>query len=198
MSRPTDVGTYGEALYEKLTPLAYDDEAQDWALLLLCGAIGEMYQDTYELVRDTDEDGTDRPGWADLLDIDACPARYLPYLGQFVGARIPSGTDDAAARELVRTPAGQQRCRIASIEAAAKRHLTGTQTVYIAERVDGHAYWITVATITSETPDEAVTLADILSQKPGGILLDYFTTTAEFIDDLDGTIDALLGVIDGL
>lgn len=198
MSRPTDVGSYGESLYEQLLPLAWDDENQDWALLIFMGGFGAMVQDLSDLISDTDEDDTDRPGWANLLDVEVCPEKHLPYLAQFVGARVTPGAAEEDARNEVRTPIGQQRGTPAAIIAAAQRRLTDTKTVYFTERVDGNAYWMEVATLVSETPYEDLTRADILSQKPGGIRLDYFTTTDVYIDDLDGTIDALVGSIDGL
>lgn len=194
MPMPTDAGSVAERLYAALEPFAYADEENDWALLVYSGAAGQMRQQIHDLVADTE----DRPGWANLLDIDNCPADYLPYLAQFVGSRIPTGSSEATARDIVRTHSGFNRGTVSALEAAVAATLTDTQTVYISERVDDNAYWLTVATLTSETPDEAATLAAVLSQKPAGIKLDFFTTTSLYIDDLDGTIDGLSGTIDEL
>lgn len=198
MARPTDVGDFGELIYADLAPLAYADEDNDWALLKLMGAMGAMFEPIYTLTVDTDEDGTNRPGWAIALDVDQCPVASLPWLAQFVGARIPDGLDEETQRDLIRIPRGRSRGTRAAMEADVQRTLTGTKTVYIDERVDGNAWQLTVNTIDSETPDEVATLAAIIGQKPAGIVLTFEATTSAIIDSLDGTIDGLSGTIDSL
>lgn len=194
MPRPSDVGTYGEALYAKLEPLAYDDEANDWALLILCGAIGQMYQQLHDLTSES-EDG--RPGWADLMDVEACPYDYLHFLGYLVGIVIPKGSDETTARDYVRTPSGFKRGITAAIEAAAARTLTGTKTVTIIER-DEDPYNLTVITEPSETPDDDATYAAILAQKPAGLILNHYVVDDTIIDELEGIISDLGGTIDEL
>lgn len=193
MSRPTDAGSFGETLYTRLEPLTYDDENQEWALLVYCGAIGQMFQQLHDLTADTE----DRPGWSNLLDIEVCPADYLPFLGQFVGATIPTGSDETTARDIVRTHSGFQRGTRAALEAAVAATLTGTKTVRIIER-DEDPYYITVLTDPAETPDPDATLAAALTQKPGGLVLNHYLDASTIIDELEGSIDDLAGIIDDL
>lgn len=194
MSRPTDAGAIGEAIYAQLEPLAYDDENQGWALLILCGAIGRMLQPVDDLV----SDGEDFPGWSVLLDVARCPYAYLPYLAQFVGARIPVGTPEEEARNLVRTPSGFRRGTKESLIAAAQKNLTGNKTVKVVERTSS-AYALTVITRTAETPNPAITLQDILSQKPAGLVLTHIVSDLTIIDELGDDIDGLgSGDIDDL
>jgi hypothetical protein len=52
-------------------------------------------------------------------------------------------------------------------------HLTGSKTVVLQERFGGDAYALAVYTLDTETPNPTQTRADILTQKPGGIVLTY-------------------------
>lgn len=192
--RPNDVGSVGEHLYSQLAPLAYADEQVGWHLLIYCGALGRMRQTLHDLVTDKE----DRPGWADLLDVDRCPAQYLPYLAQIVGARIPVGTPENLARDIVRTPSGFKRGTREAMIAAAKPYLTHTKTVRFIERTGGHAYRFTVVTKPSETPDPAPVEKALLAQKPAGLIMTYIQEENTIIDELVGHIDAQVGHIDDL
>lgn len=180
MSRPA-VGTATETLYDALAPLAPDDEASDWPLLKLCSAICDpLLQPVDDVVRD-DEDGT-YAGWERVLDPDVAPEDYLVWLGQFVGVTVtPRGTDELAEDFILRAvtqikdEAGFRRGRPATIAAAARTTLTGTQTVYFIERPGNDAYKLTVATRDSETPDPVLTEKSVRAAKPAGIVLTYDT-----------------------
>ena len=93
--------TFAARLYDALAPLATQDSSNAWALLILCNAIGLMYQDVEDLVRDS----PDGPGWSSLLDLDRCPSWALDWLGQFAGVRIPFGLTDAQRRAWVASTA---------------------------------------------------------------------------------------------
>jgi hypothetical protein len=194
VTRPTDAGLAAEGLYEDVEPLTFADEENDWALLILLGGIGHMVQTLYDLVMDTD----DYPGWSSLLDVERCPFEFLGYLGQFVGVAIPVGTPEEEARQLVREHAGTSRGTPDSMTAAIEKTLTGTQTVNIVERSGDSAYQLLVRTLTAETPDSDATLAAIISQKPGGIILSYEVGDFTLIDELIGNINSQTGSTDGL
>lgn len=165
-----------EEIYARVAPLATDDAQYGWGMLTLCIALGLMRQPVATLVRDT-ADGD--PGWSIILDIDRCPTYALPWLAQCVGARIPTGTDDATARQIIRAEQSFTRGRPASIVATIQRTLTGTRTVYMTERADGDPYKLRVRTFDTETSSPAATQALIVAaQKPGGIVLDYGTVAA--------------------
>ncbi len=136
----TFAGTYLEQMSAWTTPA--NDPDGDHATFLT--ALAQTVEETFGLVMDQGDDPDAAswvPGWGSLLDVDACPAKYLPYLAQFVGAVIPVGTSPAHARAMIRSESGMQRGTAAAITAAATRNLTGTQSVVLQERTaaDGSA-----------------------------------------------------------
>jgi hypothetical protein len=169
---PADLApqSFAADLYDSLAPAASHDADYAWALLILCNAIGVMFQLVDDWVRDTQAG----PGWSPLLDLNRCPSDALGWLGQFNGSRIPTGLTDAQQRAFIKDASAFRRGTPAAMIAAVQATLTGTQTVTLVER-DGDPYYLTVQTIASETPDQAKTHAAILSQKPGGIVLGTFT-----------------------
>ena len=161
--------SFAARLYAMLEPWAGEDEENGWALLTYCNALGTMFQPLEDLERDTPEG----PGWSALLDLDRCPDFALPWLAQFVGVRPPPGSTPAEQRAMIDQHLGWERGTPASIVNATKATLTGTQTVVMRERYGGDPYVLQVRTVTAETPDATATKNAILTQKPGGIVLDY-------------------------
>lgn len=169
MARPTDVGSHGEAVYDQLHALAWDDENKSWALLVFVGGIGQMVQEIEGYVREGDND---EPGWSSILDLDLIPEKGLGWLAQFQGISIDPKLADAEQRERIRETDGWVRGTALAFAGAAKPYLTGSKHVTIRER-HGGAYRTTVHTYTAETPDPAAVLAALLEQKPIGIILTY-------------------------
>jgi len=139
--------SFAAALYQELSPLALQDEANSWALAYYLASIGEGFQIVEDLARDTPT----RPGWASLLDPQTAPSYALDWLGQFVGVEIPVGVTEQAKRDLIQDLAGWRRGTPGSIRAAVQLYLTGTKEVVITER-DTSPYHFEVATRFSETP----------------------------------------------
>lgn len=179
MSAQPVIGTAGAELYADLAPLAYDDENQNWALMTLAAAIGAMLQPINDLARDTPAG----PGWSQLLDVTRCPTNALPWLAQFVGVQLTPGLTDAQWRTQIVMEAGMARGTVATMRAAAKKYLTGSQTVGILERTSD-AYNFTVVTYTSETPDSDLVLAALTAAKPAGLVMDYLTVTGQIWQQL--------------
>jgi hypothetical protein len=175
---------FAARLYGMLAPLAQQDFDSAWSLLILCNAIGGMYEPVEEWVRDTPEG----PGWSLLVDLDRCPPEALPWLGQFVGVRIPPAlTADADRRAWVASTDGWKRGTRDALIGAAKATLTGNQALVFRER-DGaaygattpdDAYHLTVYSYANETPNATATLNALLAQKPGGIVLHYHAATMQ-------------------
>lgn len=172
MSRPA-VGRLAEQLYEALEPIAGGDEDRDWPLLRFCGALtaGALEQANTYLA--DDQDG--QPGWRNVLDPWKAPATALPYLAQFVGAGLEPSLTEAEARAKIARRENLQRGTVPALIATVQRTLTGTKAVAVTERHLGGAYKLWVRTRDDETPDEAKTLAAILTQKPAGIVLTFDT-----------------------
>lgn len=135
----------------------------------------QLVSEIETLIRDTD-DG--KPGWSSIVDLDRATTDGLSWLAQFVGVVARDGLSDSAQRSWIRAQAGQSRGTLQSIIAAAQLSLTGTKQVIVRERFGG-AYNLTIITRTSETPNSAQTLADILTQKPAGIILTYTVLTGQ-------------------
>jgi hypothetical protein len=166
--RPT-VSDATEQLYASLGPLTLEDEAHDWHLLKFVDSlVSVLYADIFDLVTDKT-----RIGWADAFDPDTVPSWALRWLGQFVGVEPPQGTTDEKIREMLHTLPNFDRGTLASITSAAQLHLTGSKTVTITERdPDAYSLYIRVYNAQLESTCNAV-LAEILKQKPAGIVLDF-------------------------
>jgi hypothetical protein len=146
------------------------DEDRDFLALRICMAIVAGRLDL--LHRYLIDDVTNLPAWSVIFDPERAPPEALPYLAQFSGAVLTPEMEEAARRAAIQTPEAFSRGRKASLEAVAKRRLTGTKTVLITERYTSNAWRLRVETLEAETPDPEGTVADIVAyQKPIGIVL---------------------------
>lgn len=176
MPRP-EASQAAEELYSALDPaFTVADEANDWTALKICMAIVAGKLDLlWEYLID---DVTDLPAWSILLDPERCPDEALPWLAQFDGAVLTPEMDAEARRNAIQVPEAFSRGRLASLEAVAKRRLTGTKTILVTERYTGNPWRLRVETIEAETPDPEGTERDIKQlQTPIGIVL-FFNTRA--------------------
>lgn len=147
--RPLDAGSFAERVYDELSPLARDDAAHDWALLIYLGGLGQMFQEIEDLSRDTDAG----VGWSPLLDLNRVPDKALPWLAQFVGVQIPSGLTAQQQRDRIAATDGWKRGSVGAIVGAVQQYLTGAKQVLLYER-DTSAYHFEIRTRESETPVE--------------------------------------------
>jgi hypothetical protein len=178
MTPAPDLDPVADRLYTALTPVAWLDDRYGWSLAILCGGVGEPFQEVDDLVRDT----ADGPGWSSIMDLARCRADWLPWLAQFVGVTIPTGTAAATARSMIAERQGFARGRRPTMVAAIQATLTGNKTVYMTERYTADAYKIAVRTLTAQTPNAATTQAAALATKPAGLILDYATVTGQTYD----------------
>lgn len=165
-----EVSQAAELLYGLLWPQTIEDELNEWHLLLFCEALAGTL---FEEIRSYVSDGETMQGWSVIFNVDTCPPKALPYLAQFVGVHFEDSLTVQQQREKIIERPAFKRGTPASMLAAIKQHLTGSKFVYMLERYEGHAYRLLVRTFTAQTPAPAVTLNDILSQKPAGIVLDF-------------------------
>ncbi len=104
-------------------------------LTRLLRALAVMFEPTTLLAEEEGEDGVAGyvPAWGTLLNVNTCPGKDLPYLGQFVGVEVSKGASEAEARAEVKREAGLARGTLASIEEACKKVL-GSSPFTIEER----------------------------------------------------------------
>lgn len=183
MAQPA-VAQATEEIYEDLVPLNEADEVNNWHLILFLDAImATLIEDVRSWVADRDN----MPGWAVLLNVDEAPPEGLPWLAQFIGAIFTVGMSEEDQRLTIKTPNNHLRGRRSSIVKAAQRTLTGVKKVVIRERFgfeEDHPYRLFMRTLDAQTPDEAAVKVDIMSQKPGGIRLDYESVPGQLYDQV--------------
>jgi len=167
--------SFADDLYDALAPVAWKDGETGWHLALYCGAIGAMFQAVADVARDT----PDGPGWSAVVDLDRAPDAWLPWLAQLSGATIPVGLTPAESRAWIAGTDGFKRGTPAAIRAAAQSTLSGSGYVAFRERDGDDAYALEVVTLTGETPNPDATLAAIIAQKPGGIVLRFRTAEGQ-------------------
>lgn len=156
-----------EDLYRQLGPLTRDDGLHGWMLLRLVAAATGALDEVEQLARDH-PDG--RPGWSTVVDVDLAPPTWLPWLGQFVGVRLPGDVSSPTARRrAIRDQASARRGTPAALAAAITATLRGSQRLELIER-DGGAYRLTVRIYESEVVSLAAVEAAVASQKPAGIV----------------------------
>jgi Phage tail protein (Tail_P2_I) len=177
MPRP-EASPAAEELYAALAPVqeAADEASGEWIGLKVCMALVAGKIDLLHQILIDDVD--DLAAWEVVFDPLRCPAEFLPYLAQFDGAIFRPDMDEEGRRNAIRAPEAFARGRLSSIEAVAKRRLTGTKTVVVTERYTGDAWKLRVETLASETPEPAETKREIVEfQKPIGIVLFFNTRT---------------------
>lgn len=195
MARPT-VGTLTEEVNSQVQPVTHEEDERDYPQLTYLEAILARAQEIADLARDSD----DGPGWSSIVDPDRAPAKWLPWTAQIVGAVIPppgspefSGLTEEAQRLRVKSGDGQRRGSVGAMRTAARQRLIGPSggpedaTVYFFERHGGDAYDLTIGTLDSETPDPDLVEADLIAQKPAGIVLTYVVVGGGTYADLEAT-----------
>lgn len=176
--------------YESLGPWRRADE-DVWDLLWLTNAAIGALAEVEDIVRDTDA----HTGWGIVLDVDAAPAKMLPWLAQFMGVEVVVGLDDESQRLRIKSVSGSSRGKPGAIVAAAAQFLTGTKRVDLFER-DGSAWAFRIRTYAGETPDPQAVKDAVTALKPGGLVFVYEVQEGMVVDELPGTIDGLVGTID--
>lgn len=160
----------GARLRERALPLGEGEELRDWAYSILCQA---LLQAGLELEQGFDPDPPHYP--VGVLMTYNAPAWALPWAAQIVGiGYLPAGLGEQDLRDLIKGAANWQSGTTATMEAVAKRYLTGTKTVYFRER-DGDPYFLEVVTKASETPDPEAVRRALEAAKPVGLVLHYRT-----------------------
>jgi hypothetical protein len=172
----------GKRLVERLEP--WLDEGGD--LARLCDSIGTMAQPVMEALEETgyeDEAGF-VPAYGVIFNPETCPHAYLPYLGQFVGVAVPTGSTEAEARALVKAEAGLQRGTRAAVEATIARVLGEGISFAIEERTnnkgEASAWWFQV--IVPKGHSSTALKAAIEAAKPAGLMFSIVESENAWIE----------------
>lgn len=142
----------------------------------LLNALGALFDPVLEIAQETGTDGETGylPGYGKIFDPDECPAQWLPFLGLFVGVKVPVGAPEAEARALVKAESGKERGSVKAIESAVSRSMTGSKAFQIVERhnskgeEDAYHFLILIYS-ESELPSETVLKENVNSVKPAGV-----------------------------
>jgi hypothetical protein len=126
-------------LWQATGPIATWDEQNGSPLLAWLAGPGTVLQVLDDLCRDTPTG----PGWSQVLDVTRCPTYALPWLGQFVGVRLPPTLADAAMRAAITAELGFGRGTVAALHTAAKPYLKPGGDIIVIERTPD-AYSLTV------------------------------------------------------
>jgi len=117
-------------------------------------------------------------------------ANWLGWLGWLVGIDTTSIGAPYVRAAVTAAITTQRRGSIGAMRDAIKRTLTGGQSVRIYVNVTGTDPWvINVITTTSQTPDEAATLAAAMSEKPAGAVLDLTVTEGSIYLEIAADFD---------
>ena len=200
------VNQFGAELIDAMAP---------WATLhlswILDLAVAPLFEAMWDLATDHGVDGDSDylPGYGVLFNVapqpgqpgygaPVCSTADLGYVGQFVGVQVPQGADDATARSLVLAEAGRNRGTDSAVIAAAKRNLSGTQSVALFPRMhpDGTAHhgWFTITVLTSEVVSAPALIAAVNAVKLGGLMWELIQTTTWTISELEAAGYASLTV----
>lgn len=181
-----------DRMLERFGPAATYDVANGGVVTALAAALALPQAVVDDVARESD---THLP-WGAALDPDAAPAEWLPWLAQFAGVTLLPADDEAAQRQRIKTAAGFHRGTSDSMVGAVQATLTGTQYVDYLTSVGGDPWQQTLQTLTSETPDPAVTTREAMAQKPAGVKLTVIVSDAPIIDAGTRTVDAGTATID--
>lgn len=177
------------------------DESADFTLLSFTGATAVGLDKPVDLLHAIDPN-TSVTGTCEIVNPDAAPRAFLPWLGWLVGIDT-TVLAEADVRGVIRDAVtSQRRGSAAAIAAAVRRTLTGSQDVIVltkppdpdfptwdfdqagedynadVRRYDGgitDPWLIIVITKTVQTPDSTATLLAATGEKPAGVLLELQT-----------------------
>jgi hypothetical protein len=166
----------GERFYQRVLPLMGEDAENGWFGRFFCDAIASMMQGLDDIVLDQTINGVEYPGWCTIAAPAVCPDAWLPWCGSIYGVPLPPGISASEQRAIIQELPPQKRGGIEAMRKAAEASypVGGGFKITLTERAAGKAYAINAHTTPEQTaPEEAVTLAALLSQKPGGMKLIY-------------------------
>jgi len=169
MAKPV-LSDSGERLYNQLAPTFFrEDEKYGWAGALYLSALARMKDDAATVVQPT----STKPPYAILFDVENVPAKWLPWLAQFVGVDLTKSPDTTTSRSWIKSPIGYQRGTTAAMRLAGQATLTGAKTLFFYTRYGGAPFTIKAASIEGQTPNPTATKEAIESMMAAWDILIY-------------------------
>jgi hypothetical protein len=151
--------------------MAQRDADYNFAHAYLCEGMMRPWAQVAEVVDPPDP----WPPWSPIFNVDICPDWALPWLAQIVGIILPSSISPTDARTVMKALSNMARGGPDAIKTVAGLFLTGSKSMFFRERDGGDAYVLEIVSLNNETPDPSAVRRAILTQKPGGIVLNYRT-----------------------
>lgn len=184
-----DASNLWEIIYEAMGFHRDDDPATGYQLRKLIEGLCNPYQDIYDLLREREG----QKGWAILFDPDECPARWLPYLAQYVGFVIEPQMSEAQIRAEIKKPTTWRRGQPEAIKLATRRTLKpikeGEELRVIIRARTPEAGCHYVRTLLSQTPDPERTGRVVRENVAAWELLDYAAIDAVSYADMEAAWD---------
>jgi hypothetical protein len=184
-----------EVLYEAMGFHRATDPATGYQLLLLCQVLMARVQEPYDLVRERE----DMPAGAILLDPENALLKNLPFLAQFVGAKLSDNMDEAQQRAEIKHPVTWRRGQVPTIRLIAERELEappGEKPLCIVRPRTPEPGRIYIRTLLSQTPDPARVELELLeSAIPAWDVLDYDAVTGVDVGDLKASKYKTVGAL---
>lgn len=181
------------AIYGRLGWAKEEDETR--LLEQWLSGIGQMLWRVHGISTDSyDTEGNVAPSWSTVLDINRCPTAALPWLGQFVGARVPSTLRDDQQRYMIEHSPGRQRGTVGAILAAANQYLLPGFSASITER-DPDPYSLTITVPDAGVIGNATYRSLYLSTPTYADLYADYATYADLwtgVNDIESAIDAAI------
>lgn len=171
---PPPLTPFAQTLYDELEPLKYGEQGADYPLAHYCAALAKPFDEIWDYVVTPDTP------WSTVVDLDKSPVQFIDWLGRFKGVATTRATlTDLDKRNRIRHAAGFDRGTITTMSNRAKANLTGTKHLTTEERVGGSAWQIRFTVYSTEAPDTATLLKEILAVKPGGIVFTLIVAPSE-------------------
>lgn len=173
-----DPDAIGDELFAQFAPVEELHGPQP-SLEVFMRALGRAVQPIDDLAKDGGN-GSDEPGWSQVLDLARAKDEWLRWLGQWAGYWAPEESPDwDIERERIVTRSAHRRGSVAILREAIQEQLSGTKTVIIQERLTG-AYTISVSVYNSEITTTAAKIeAHARAQKAAGLIMTFNVLSGE-------------------
>lgn len=192
-----EVNEVAEKVYDEIRPAAYADEENDWILRhVINGWTLAMYE-IWLIVRDNGN----TPGWSIVMSPETAPVQFLNWLSVLLGSKPIVNETVEQARIRLGGMSGLRRGSLQALRSVAVRSLNSGDPdvepyVIFNERQGGNAYRLAIRTLSSQTPNEAQVASDLLTQKPGGIVMTYDAFDDITYDTVNAAYDTYQDLLD--